>query len=235
MCLTIHPKFVECFACVVVVVGVPPVVSGPPPNWADLPLEHATKHVFDHVTGSWSHQRIRIKLAKHPFARGTLRLAYYMKEYPTLPKQRASDVLPNKTRSSKSRESRKKRSRSRHSTASTRSTRSDASADPSSPSPNAYSPKLFSFARKLTLKSIRKSTVSSGTSFSRDASPDRSKHVEPRPQRKQSLRSGSKHQNLSRGLALTENELNPGVRSRFFFFFLSCYVFVIFQDNVSTE
>lgn len=50
------------------------------PDFGILKSERAIKHVFDGETGTWTKTKIAVKMSKKPFARGTLRLAYYMAE-----------------------------------------------------------------------------------------------------------------------------------------------------------
>ena len=50
----------------------------PPPAFSLIQREAAVKHIFDPHKRSWSHYHCYVKLDSKPFAKGTLREAYYL-------------------------------------------------------------------------------------------------------------------------------------------------------------
>jgi hypothetical protein len=54
-------------------------IPRPPPAWEDLPSEQAVRHSFNFITGKWVQQSINVNIDRVPFARGSLRFAYYMR------------------------------------------------------------------------------------------------------------------------------------------------------------
>ena len=56
----------------------PLIVNSPPPDFTNIPEERAVRHEYNYETQTWSRMPCIIKLAPDPFARGSLRLCYYM-------------------------------------------------------------------------------------------------------------------------------------------------------------
>ncbi|MES1909881.1 MAG: hypothetical protein MHM6MM_002568 [Cercozoa sp. M6MM] len=54
------------------------VRPGPPPDWSQIPRENAIRFDFDARRDEWRQTQIQVKLAAHPFARGSLRYAYHL-------------------------------------------------------------------------------------------------------------------------------------------------------------
>jgi len=54
------------------------VINKPPPDFSEIKAEKAIKYTFDVRTGSWSQEKVQVKLASDPFARGGLRKAFHL-------------------------------------------------------------------------------------------------------------------------------------------------------------
>eukprot|EP00455_Lapot_gusevi_P055170 TRINITY_DN8957_c0_g2_i6.p1 TRINITY_DN8957_c0_g2~~TRINITY_DN8957_c0_g2_i6.p1 ORF type:complete len:274 (+),score=28.16 TRINITY_DN8957_c0_g2_i6:135-956(+) len=59
-------------------------IPRPPPDWHDLPTERAVRHSYDFTNSTWVQANIVVKMDRVPFARGSLRYAYYMQDLSVL-------------------------------------------------------------------------------------------------------------------------------------------------------
>ena len=55
--------------------------SRPPPDFEEIKPEEAIKHIFDPHVRSWSQHPCQVRLDSEPFAKGTLRKAYYLQVF----------------------------------------------------------------------------------------------------------------------------------------------------------
>ena len=55
--------------------------SRPPPDFTEIQPEEAIKHIFDPHVRSWSQHPCQVRLDSEPFAKGTLRKAYYLQVF----------------------------------------------------------------------------------------------------------------------------------------------------------
>ena len=53
-------------------------IPRPPPSWSEITSERAVCHMFNFKSSKWVQQPITVKIDRDPFARGSLRYAYYM-------------------------------------------------------------------------------------------------------------------------------------------------------------
>lgn len=61
-----------------IVLPIPTVMPHPPPNFDVINAERAIKYVFNWETKKWTESYCKVKMDDIPFAKGGLRLVYYL-------------------------------------------------------------------------------------------------------------------------------------------------------------